>query len=203
MIRREVEGLGKASWEGVGSCGSLGAVVGLGGQLWGGGAHSLPSSSMSSTSYLGQGERKKNKGLNHSKTWGSAVSPKHHTAPQTAATTVPPSAPKPHQTALCHTPLPAKMPKPPPPHPFPPPPTTLLTYPAHLPPHHPLHVLVGSVAVADHLSQDPLLVAVHGLDTCSHFVPRLGHIVPGCWHGAAQRGGPGGGGGLGRWVGGR
>lgn len=37
--------------------------------------------------------------------------------------------------------------------------------------------LVGGVVVADHLSQDPLLVSVHGLHPRGHLVALFGHVV--------------------------
>lgn len=41
-----------------------------------------------------------------------------------------------------------------------------------------IHSLVGSVAVTDYFSQDPLFVPVHGLHSSSHLVSRFGHVVP-------------------------
>lgn len=56
-----------------------------------------------------------------------------------------------------------------------------------------VHSLVGGMAVTDHLSQDPLLVPIHGLHPGSHFISRFGHIVPRGWNGPAEWGGPEGG----------
>lgn len=45
-------------------------------------------------------------------------------------------------------------------------------------------LLVGGMVVADHLSQDPLLVALHALHPRRHLVSLFGHVV------AARRGRP-------------
>lgn len=52
------------------------------------------------------------------------------------------------------------------------------------------HSLVGSVAVTDYFSQDPLLVPVHSLHSSSHLVSRFGHIVPRGWNGSTEGWGP-------------
>lgn len=56
-----------------------------------------------------------------------------------------------------------------------------------------VHSLVGSMAVTDHLGQDPLLIPIHGLDPGSHLVSRFGHVVPRGWDGPAEWGRPEGG----------
>lgn len=53
-----------------------------------------------------------------------------------------------------------------------------------------VHLLVGGVAVTDHLSQDPLLIPIHGLDPGSHLVSRFGHVVPRGWNGPTEGWGP-------------
>lgn len=55
-----------------------------------------------------------------------------------------------------------------------------------------IYSLVGCMAVAHHLGQDPLLVSLQRFHPCSHFVPGFGHVIPGCRHGPAQGGRPGG-----------
>lgn len=47
--------------------------------------------------------------------------------------------------------------------------------------------LVGGVVVADHLSQDPLLVSVHGLHPRRHLVALFGHVVAAGRRRPAQR----------------
>lgn len=56
--------------------------------------------------------------------------------------------------------------------------------------------LVGGVAVADHLRQDPLLVPVHHLHPRRHLVALLGHVVAAGRDGAAQGRGAAGAGGA-------
>lgn len=53
-----------------------------------------------------------------------------------------------------------------------------------------VHLLVGGVAVTDHLSQDPLLIPIHGLDPGSHLVSRFGHVVPRGRNGPTEGRGP-------------
>lgn len=52
------------------------------------------------------------------------------------------------------------------------------------------HSLVSGMAVTDDLSQDPLLIAIHGFDPRSHLISRLGHIVPRGRNGSTQGWGP-------------
>ena len=49
-----------------------------------------------------------------------------------------------------------------------------------------IHSLVGGMAVTDHFGQDPLLIPVHGLHSGSHLISRFGHIVPRSWNGPTE-----------------